>query len=229
VRVTKPTDKSMSSWDNAIATPKTQRELKRRALLRVAGRIFNEKGYYGTSLDEIADALGVTKPALYYYVKSKDALLYECLMLSYGCGQRARLYAEEHGGTAYEKLQLLYKTFMVLLMEERGAYTTMANIAALPDKQQKDLMERRRQLDRYSRTLIRQAIDEGAIRPVDVRVTSNFLLGAVNWILRWYSEDEYAPEEIAAIFLDLMMNGIAVNRADILSLLGGSAPKPSKA
>jgi AcrR family transcriptional regulator len=205
-------EKSMSNWDNAIATPKEQREIKRRALLRVSARIFNEKGYHGTSLDEIADALGVTKPALYYYVKSKDALLYQCLMLSYGCGQRARLFAEEHGRTAYEKLCLLYKTFMVLLMEEQGAYTTMANIAALPDKQQEELMDRRRQLDRYSRSLIRQAIEEGTIRPVDVRVTSNFLLGAVNWILRWYSEDEFAPEEIATIFLDLMMNGIAVHR-----------------
>lgn len=218
----------MSNWDNAIATPKEQRELKRRALLRVAARIFNEKGYYGTSLDEIADALGVTKPALYYYVKSKDALLYECLMLSYGCGQRARALAEEQGGTAYEKLCLLYKTFMVLLMEERGAYTTMANIAALPQKQQEELMERRRQLDRYSRSLIRQAIEAGDIRPVDVRVASNFLLGAVNWILRWYSEDEYAPEEIATIFLDLMMNGIAVNRTDIRLLPGDAKVTPPR-
>ena len=218
----------MSNWDNAIATPKEQRELKRRALLRVAARIFNEKGYYGTSLDEIADALGVTKPALYYYVKSKDALLYECLMLSYGCGQRARALAEEQGGTAYEKLCLLYKTFMVLLMEERGAYTTMANIAALPQKQQEELMERRRQLDRYSRSLIRQAIEAGDIRPVDVRVASNVLLGAVNWILRWYSEDEYAPEEIATIFLDLMMNGIAVNRTDIKLLPGDAKVTPSR-
>ena len=218
----------MSNWDNAIATPKEQRELKRRALLRVAARIFNEKGYYGTSLDEIADALGVTKPALYYYVKSKDALLYECLMLSYGCGQRARALAEEQGGTAYEKLCLLYKTFMVLLMEERGAYTTMANISALPQKQQEELMERRRQLDRYSRSLIRQAIEAGDIRPVDVRVASNVLLGAVNWILRWYSEDEYAPEEIATIFLDLMMNGIAVNRTDIKLLPGDAKVTPSR-
>ena len=206
-------DTSTSNWDNAIATPQEQRDLKRRALLRVAARIFNEKGYHGTSLDEVADVLGVTKTALYYYVKSKDALLYECLTLSYDCGQRARQQADETGGTAYDRLCTLYKTFMVLLMQERGAYTTMANIAALPEPQQKELLERRRQLDRYSRTLLRQAIDEGSIRAVDVKVTSNFLLGAVNWILRWYSEDEYKPDEIAAIFLDLMMNGIAANRA----------------
>lgn len=212
--MTKPTDHPRSSWDNAIIGAKEQRELKHRALLRVAARIFNEKGYHGTSLDEIAEALGVTKPALYYYVKNKNALLYECLTLSYDCGHQARLYAEEHGRTAYEKLQILYKTFMILLMEERGAYTAMGNIRALPEKQQKELMERRRQLDRYSRSLIRQAIEEGAIRPIDVRVTSNFLLGAVNWILRWYSDGEYTPEMIATIFLDLMMHGIAATPQD---------------
>lgn len=199
----------MANWNGAVASREELRELKRRAALRVAARIFNEKGYHATSLDEIADEIGVTKTALYYYFKNKEQLLYECLKLTYDCGQTARLEAEQMDGTAFEKLKHLYRCFMENLMEERGAYTTMANIRALPDDQQAELLDRRKHLDRYSRMLIEKAIAEGALRPVDVRITSNFFLGAVNWILRWHTEDDaMTPREVSNHFLDLFMNGI---------------------
>ena len=199
----------MANWNGAVASREELRELKRRAALKVAARIFNEKGYHATSLDEIADEIGVTKTALYYYFKNKEQLLYECLKLTYDCGQTARLEAEKFDGTAFDKLQHLYRRFMENLMEERGTYTTMANIRALPDAQQEELLDRRKNLDRYSRMLIEKAISEGALRPVDVRITSNFFLGAVNWILRWHSEDDaMTPRDVSNHFLDLFMNGI---------------------
>ncbi|MGR3454126.1 TetR/AcrR family transcriptional regulator [Pseudooceanicola sp.] len=204
----------MANWNGAVASREETRELKRRATLRVAARIFNEKGYHATSLDEVAEEIGVTKTALYYYFKNKEQLLYECLKLSYDCGLTARTETEAHGGTAFERLCFLYRRFMVLLMQERGAYTTMSTIRALPEEAQQELLERRRQLDRYSRMLIEAAIAEGDLRPVDVRVTSNLFLGAMNWILRWHNEsDGMSPDEIADHFLDLFLNGI-VNRPD---------------
>ncbi len=204
----------MASWDGAVASREEQRELKRRAALRVAARIFNDRGYHGTSLDEIAEEIGVTKTALYYYFKNKEALLYECLKLSYDCGQTARLECEERGGTAYDWLCYLYKRLMERLMEERGAFTTSANIKALPPERQEELLERRRQLDRYSRMLLTQAVEEGSIRSIDVRITSNYFLGAVNWMLRWYNDEDKTPQEVAEIFLDLLMNGIARHRSE---------------
>ncbi len=204
----------MASWDPEIKTPAQQRELKRRAILRVAAGLFNEKGFHGTSLDEIADVLGVTKTALYYYVKSKDALLYECLTVSYDCGQDAREYAEKNGKDALQKIELLYRRFIELLMTERGAYTTMANPNALPEPQRKVLLGRRRQLDRYSRGLLQKAGEAGLIRVVDPKIASNYFLGAANWILRWYHEGEKSPEEIADIFMDLILNGFSKSAPD---------------
>ncbi|WP_121061950.1 TetR/AcrR family transcriptional regulator [Chachezhania antarctica] len=199
----------MAKWDGAVASREEVRQLKRRAALRVAARIFNEKGYHATSLDEVADVIGVTKTALYYYFKNKEQLLYECIKLTYDCGQTARLESEALDGPAIDKLTFLYRRFIELLIVERGAYTTMANIRALPEDAQAELLERRRNLDRYSRMLIERAIEEGAIREVDVRLTSNFFLGAVNWILRWHTEDDaMSPEEVAGHFLDLFLNGI---------------------
>ncbi|MBR9762693.1 MAG: helix-turn-helix transcriptional regulator [Rhodobacteraceae bacterium] len=65
----------MADWNGEIASREELRERKRRAALRVASRLFNEKGYHATSLDEIADRIGVTKTALFYYFRNKEELL----------------------------------------------------------------------------------------------------------------------------------------------------------
>ncbi|WP_407496238.1 TetR/AcrR family transcriptional regulator [Pseudooceanicola sp. MF1-13] len=202
----------MANWNGAVASREEVRELKRRAAVRVAAKIFNAKGYHATSLDEIADEIGVTKTALYYYFKNKEQLLFECLKLTYHCGEVAQQEAEAMDGTAYEKLRHLYKRFMEILLEERGVYTTMSNIRALPEHQQDDLLSKRKELDRYARGLLDQAINDGTVRNIDPRLTSNFFLGSVNWILRWHTEDGenlMTSAETADHFLDLFMNGIA--------------------
>lgn len=199
----------MANWNGAVASREEIRELKRRAAVRVAARIFNEKGYHATSLDEIADEIGVTKTALYYYFKNKEQLLYECLVLTYDCGQTAQQEAQALDGSAYDKLCLMYRRFIDTLMEERGAYTTTANIKSLPECQQKEMFARRTQLETYIRDLVQDAITEGSVRDVDPRVTASFFLGAVNWILRWHSEEEALPANaVAAHFVDLFVNGI---------------------
>lgn len=199
----------MANWNGAVASRAELREIKRRAALKVAARIFNEKGYHATSLDEIAEEIGVTKTALYYYFRNKEDLLYDCLKLSYDCGDTAREETEQMEGSSFDKLSHLYRRFMERLMEEHGAFTTEENIRVLPEDRRTELNERRRKLDRYSRTLIEQAIAEGDLRQVDVRITSNFFMGAVNWILRWHTEDDaLTPRQVADHFLDLFMNGI---------------------
>lgn len=211
----------MADWKGAVASKTEIREQKMRAVLSVASRMFNEAGYHGTSLDDIANEVGVTKAALYYYFKNKEQLLYECMLLSYGCGARA--YEECHAmeGRAIDRLAHLYRRFAELLMEEQGAYTTKPNLAALPEDLRNELMERRRRFDRHSRAFVQACVDEGSIRPIDVRIASNYFVGAINWIMRWYSpDDSRSPAEIAATFVDLMLNG--VNKGDAIPMLSPS-------
>lgn len=199
-------------WKGAVPSKQEQRAQKRKAMLRVAARIFNKKGYHNTSLDEIAEELGVTKAALYYYVSGKDELLYECIKLSHECGRRARVAAEAHEGSALERLRILYGQLIVNLIEEQGAYSTSGDILALPQAQREELLEARRIFDRYSRQLLSAAAAEGSLREGEVRLTSNFVLGAINWILRWHSPEETrTPAQIAESFLDLIFNGIAAH------------------
>src|SRR5215471_9955509 len=57
-----------------------EREVKREAVIRAAAHAFNRKGYHNTSLDDIAAALDVTKPTVYYYVSNKEELLFQCFL-----------------------------------------------------------------------------------------------------------------------------------------------------
>src|SRR5690606_17722441 len=78
LRSKKPETRFMATWKNAVPEAKAQFDRKREVLIREAAASFNRRGYYGTSLTEIAKKLGVTKAALYTYVPSKEELLYYC-------------------------------------------------------------------------------------------------------------------------------------------------------
>jgi AcrR family transcriptional regulator len=199
----------MCAWQNAVSGRDEQRELKKLTLLRVAGRMFSQRGFHNVSLDDIAAALEVSKPALYYYFQSKEELLYECTKITYDCGQEALKHSEKHGGTSFEKFCLLQQKFIELLATDRGAYTSNGDMYSMREEWREELKERRRKFDTINRKLLQGAIDEGSIRNIDPKIASSYFLGAVNWMLRWYSESgNYKPTELGKIFLDLFINGI---------------------
>ncbi len=199
----------MAEWNGAVASREQQREAKRFAVVKAAAKCFNRSGYHATTLEEVAAILGVTKPAIYYYFRNKEALLYECLLVSHQCGLDAMREADEMGGPALARLEHLFRSFCQYLLQRGGAYAPRVALDALPPEQRSELVGNRRMFDAYSRQLIGEAIAEKAIRPLNVRLASNFFLGAVNWSLRWYSEDgEASPEEIANTFIDIYFKGV---------------------
>jgi len=83
---------------------KADRELKREAVLRTAAQVFNEKGFQAATLDEVAERLHVSKPTLYYYVKNKDEILFECVRIGLTMLQQAVAEVDAAGGRAFDKL-----------------------------------------------------------------------------------------------------------------------------
>lgn len=184
---------------------------KRLALLRAAGRVFNAKGYHNTSLDDIAQTLGITKTALYYYVKNKEELLYECLSLTYDCSREARQYAEDAGGTSLDVFCNMQRRFIELLLADQGAYTVLADMNVLPEERRNELLDHRRDFTRYNRKLLDAAVAEGSLRQVDTRLAASFMLGAANWLLRWYDERRAgSATDVANAYLDIFLRGVAI-------------------
>lgn len=198
-----------SAWKNVVLSRDQQFSLKRTALLREAARAFSAQGYHDSSLDDVARTLGVTKAALYYYVKNKQEILFECHMLSQDLGDQALKHSEENGHTALEKIVLLGGRYIELMTSELGSCAVLGEFDALEPENRAIIARRRSKFDRHFRKLIRDGIRDGTIRAVDPKLTVFFFMGAINWMARWFRpEGNLTGEEIARHFVDFLKESI---------------------
>lgn len=199
-----------AAWKNVVLSRDQQFALKRAALLREAGRAFSAQGYHDTSLDDVAKTLGVTKAALYYYVKNKQEILFECHMQAQDLGDTALEYSEQNGRTGREKILLLARKYIELITGEMGSFAVLGEFDALDAENRTIIARRRDKFDRHFRRLVSDGIADGSIRTVDPKLTVFFFMGAINWMTRWFRPDGPLPgEEIAQHFADLLDKAIS--------------------
>lgn len=186
-----------------------QFQLKRNALLREAAGAFAARGYHATSLDDVAASLGVTKAALYHYVRSKQEILFECHMRSMDLGDEALEYARAHGRNGFERVTTLARHYIELITGEMGRMAVLSEYDALDDRSKSIIAARRDRWDRGMREMIAEGVADGSIRAVDPKLAVFYFMGAVNWMTRWYRPDGgSAGTEIASTFADLLGEGI---------------------
>ncbi len=202
------------AWSDVVASQDEQFRLKRDALLREAARAFNARGFHNTSLDDVAAVLGVTKAALYYYVRSKQEILFECHMMAYDLGDEALAYARAHGRDGLERAGLVARRFIELYAGGMGRFAVMSEHDALDETQRAAVLARRDAFDRALRGLVEEGIADGSIRPVNAKLAVLFLMGAVNWMCtRWFRPDgPLSAAEIAAGFEDMFLASIGARR-----------------
>lgn len=186
-----------------------QRALKREAVLRTAAQLFNEKGYASSTLEEVAERLGVSKPTVYYYVDSKDAILFECVRTGLELLQDAIRDVERQGGRAIDKLQAAMRAYVDIVTQDFGMCVIRVGEDPLPPASRTKLRRMKAALDREFRELIRQGVDEGSIAPCDPKIAAFTLAGALSWIGRWYRPSgDLAPQQIADQCIRLLAFGL---------------------
>lgn len=195
--------------------PQTKNTTRKRRdeVFETAGRIFLEKSYQATSIQDIADELGMLKGSLYYYISAKEDLLFE-IVHSYH--DQTRLYFEEIlacNEPVVAKLRRFIETETTHtahhIVRSSLFFTEWRSLS--PERQAVIISERDRH-DRFVKDCITQAQQLGQFRPeIDPRLASYGVLGMVNSIYRWYSEDgPNTAEEIGRQFADLLISGMAV-------------------
>jgi TetR/AcrR family transcriptional regulator len=185
------------------------REKKREALVQQAALEFRRKGYHATSMDDIALALGVTKGALYRYVKSKDEVLFECFMHSNRIGERAIEVAAKVDGDAATKLRSFMEYFIREYLDSNMAGGAMVEIDALLPEQRKIIVKGRDQIDAKLREFIADGIRDGTIVDENPKLMIFSFMGAINWIPSWFSPDgEYDSGQIAQMISRILVNGL---------------------
>jgi AcrR family transcriptional regulator len=188
-----------------------QHEAKRLAILRAAARIFTERGYHTTSVAEVAEALGVSKPFLYYYLKNKEDILFACSRIATEQLQEVLEQVRNAPGTGWEKLRMLFRGYARVMTTDFGICLLRSTTpGSLPREMRERLYAGRRRLNTEVERLVAQGIADGSIRSLHPRMASFALFGAFNWISNWYRpEGPMPPEGIADVFLDLFARGMA--------------------
>jgi TetR/AcrR family transcriptional regulator len=201
-----------SPWGAELQTSEERNDLKRNSILRAAAHCFNKTGFHGTSMDDIAARLGVTKPALYRYVKNKHEVLFACfnVVMDVSFGHLDR--AERAGGTGLQKLRAALQGYLAELIGELGHPMVLTEEGALLPVQLRALIKRRDELEHRYRALVEEGIRDGSVVACDPKLAIFALFGATNWVPKWYREGgEWSPSFVAEHLVLLITRGIAAN------------------
>ena len=186
-----------------------EREVKRDAVIRAAAHAFNRKGYHNTSLDDIAAALEVTKPTVYYYVTNKEQLLFECFLAGVEQIRAAFRETKQQKVSARERLTSLLRRYGEAVASDFGWCMVRAEEQDLSPTMSSHIKALKSEIDQDIRRLIRDGIQDGSIHPCDPKMTAFALAGALNWIAHWYRENQsMTGAQIADAFVTVFENGL---------------------
>ncbi|HEX6756375.1 MAG TPA: TetR/AcrR family transcriptional regulator [Mycobacteriales bacterium] len=186
----------------------------RDALLRVAVQVFTERGYDGTSMEDLAARLGITKSSIYHHVPGKAELLRLAVGRALDALTAVTEEAAATSGPAIDRLEHVVRRSVDVLAAELPFVTLLLRVRGNTEVEQAALA-RRRQFDRIVSDLVARAAAEGDLRPgVDPALTSRLLFGTVNSLTEWYRPDGgLAPGDLADAVVATIFTGIRVDRA----------------
>jgi AcrR family transcriptional regulator len=178
-------------------------------LLAIAVGVFNERGYDGTSMEDLSRRLGISKSAIYHHVSSKDELLRLALDRSLGELFSVLDDTRRLDVAAIAKLEHLVRGSVAVLQRELPYVTLLLRVRG-NTAVERAALNRRRQFDRYVAGLVRQAEADGDVRPdVDPAVTARLLFGMVNSLVEWYRP---AHSDLADAVCAIAFDGLRVRR-----------------
>ena len=181
---------------------------RRSQLTREAARLFAEKGYHGTSIGDLAEALGVRKGSLYAHIASKQDLLY-ATMREGADAFHAALDAIDERLPATEKIRLALRGHLRVVAEQLDVATVFVREWRYLEGERRDeiLAERRRYEERF-RALFREGREHGELRTdLDEASAALLALSAANWAYTWLVPGR-DTDELADRFYALLIDGM---------------------
>ena len=186
-----------------------QNRLKQEAFFKTGTWFFNKKGFVGTSLDEIAEQLDVTKGAFYYHIRNKEDLLYSCYTRSLAISRRIHDAADKLD-TGMEKVDYTLRRVFHVQNSDEGPMIRYNTITALPVPRRKEILALTDvSRDRFAR-FMRDGVADGSVRPINVEVAEELISGAMNASMdlpMWRRVDDVG--EAAMDYYQIFFNGLA--------------------
>ena len=206
----------ISKYENVMVAKKNwhfnkkeQHRRKREVLLKVAAECFNSQGISGTCLKDVAKKLGITDAALYYYVKNKEELVNLCYVRALDLGELALDKAVKEGSDCLDKLGLYIRYQIAEVCGVDGPVAILSEIPSLKAEHQKYVLDRSTKHTKRITKLLKEGIKEGSMATDDPAITSDAILGALNWLPKWYRADAgISGEQIADSFIQTFTMGL---------------------
>lgn len=178
-------------------------------ILTSAAKAFRRLGYHGATVEQIAAALQMKKGNLYYYFKNKEEILFACHQYSLDRLLRLLEDIEQDAAAPDAKLRRLIVAFVHTILDELHGTALFLDLEALSPAHLKAVIVRRDEFDRGIRKVLHEGMSNGTFAQADPKFLAFALLGAVNWIPRWFNPDGPATsQEIADRFADYLIAGL---------------------
>jgi AcrR family transcriptional regulator len=196
-------------------------------ILEHATRLFAERGYDGTTLQDIADAIGITRPGLYNYINSKEQLLAALVAdVTENTAEIVRTLHSREDLDAVEKLRELVRALALQRAAAPQRFRVLDRTeAALPEEVAALHLKARREVLGEVMGIIEEGMESGLFRPRDARLAALSVIGMCNWIAWWFRPGPEHPAEPVA-------DELAQNAVDMLAYPDGASsqvPAPHRA
>src|SRR5262249_11784292 len=178
-------------------------------ILKIAAIAFRRLGYHGATVEQIAAALQMKKGNLYYYYRNKEEILLACHQYSLDRLLALLEEVEQSDAPPDAKLRRLIVSFVHTILDELHGTALFLDLEALTTIHRKQVIARRDHFDHGMRRVIEDGVGTGVFGNIDAKLLSFAILGAVNWIPRWYQpEGPASSQDIADQFAEYLIGGL---------------------
>ena len=214
---------------NAGVSGRKPREERWTELLTVAARIFAQRGYDATSLQDIAQELGILKGSLYYYINTKGDLLCHLLRSAHEQGLRNIQPIAEGPGNAIERLAGMIRRHAQYVCTDRDRTAVFLHERKrLTPEQRAEYLGDEHAYRHCFQTVLAEGQKEGLIRTeIDAKLQALCLLSSLNSIYQWYKPSaEFSAEAIGDTFVMGWLGGVATPEGSAIAESLKSVPSP---
>jgi AcrR family transcriptional regulator len=183
------------------------------SVLRGAVKVFNERGYDGTSMEDLSRELGIAKSAIYHHVSGKEELLRLAVNRALDGLFAVLDDISVLDAPAMTRLEELTRRSVLLLVSELPFVTLLLRVRG-NTKTERRALARRREFDTAVAGLVTQAQDEGDLRPdIEPATISRLLYGMINSVVEWYQpRGSGKPGDLADIIVGVAFDGLRLKR-----------------
>ncbi|MFJ8816586.1 TetR/AcrR family transcriptional regulator [Amycolatopsis thermoflava] len=189
----------------------TERRNRDEEVLEAAIKLFYEKGYPASSIQDVADVVGVLKGSLYHYISSKEDLLFRILQQSHEQARAIMDEVSELDTSTLERLDEFLRRMYVWYLSNIERVSLYFNQGQyLTGERRTEMRAQGRDFRQYVRDLVAAAKEDGHLRAdLDIKLAASFVLGALNSIPMWYrTSGTHSPDFIAREFAQMSLNAL---------------------